>query len=93
MPVWLLIIEACWVAVFIGLGFKLWFLNSDMMDNRVPEAPSSWYFMWRRRTPHPEELNDAGKLARRKYYRLLWIFFANFAAGALLFNFAKSVTH
>jgi hypothetical protein len=92
MPVWLLLLEACWVAGFVGLGFQLWFLSIDMLDNRVPGAPNDWYFMWRRRTPYPEELNDEGKIVRRRFYRLAWVLAAHFAAGVFLFSFAKSVT-
>ena len=93
MPIWLLLLEAAWVAAFVGLGCKVWLLGVDMMENRLPEAPSYWYFTWRRRTPYPEELNEAGRIARRQYHRLLWICLANMIAGGFLFNFAKSFTH
>lgn len=93
MPIWLLLLEATWVAAFVGLGCKVWLLGIDVLENRLPDAPSYWYFVWRRRTPYPEELNEAGKIARWQYFRFLWILFANLIAGGLLFNFAKSFTH
>ena len=91
MPVWLLLLEACWVAGFVGLGCRLWFLSIDMFDNMVP-GTSRWKLMLLRRVPYPEQLNEKGQIFRRQYYRLLWIMAAHFGAGVLLFNFGKAVT-
>ena len=89
MPVWLLLLQACWVAAFVGLGCKLWLLRIDMLDNLVPGARSRWKFMLLGRTPHSEELNEKGQILRRQYFRLLWIFIALFFSGAIALNLGK----
>jgi hypothetical protein len=89
MPVWLLLLQACWVAAFVGLGFKLWLLNVDMLDNLAPGAPSRWKFMLLRRMPRSEELNETGQILRRQYFRLLLIFIPLFFSGAIVLNLGK----
>jgi hypothetical protein len=90
MPVWLLLLQACWVAAFVGLGCKLWILSIDMLDNLVPEAPSRAKFMFiLRRTPYSEELNEKGQILRRHFFRLLLIFIALFLSGTIVLNLGK----
>jgi hypothetical protein len=91
MPVWLLLLQACWVAAFVGLGFKLWVLNIDMLDNLVPGARSTWKFMLLRKMPRSEELNEKGQILRRQYFRLLLIFIVLFFSGAIVLNLGKIV--
>jgi hypothetical protein len=86
MPVWLLLLEACWVATFVGLGCKLWLLGIDMLDNLAPGAPSEWKFMLFRRTPSPEELNEMGQIFRRQYLRLALIMGVHMISGGIVFN-------
>jgi hypothetical protein len=89
MPIWLLLLQVCWFAAFVGLGFKVWLLSVDMLDNLTPEAPSRWKFMLLGRTPHSEELNEKGQILRRQFFRLLWIFAALFFSGAIVLNLGK----
>jgi hypothetical protein len=89
MPVWLLLLQACWVAAFVGLGFKLWVLNIDMLDNLVPGVPNTWKFMLLRKMPRSEELTEKGQILRRQYFRLLLIFIVLFFSGAIVLNLGK----
>jgi hypothetical protein len=89
MPVWLLLLQACWVAAFAGLGFKLWVLNIDMLDNLAPGARSTWKFMLLRKMPRSEELTEKGQILRRQYFRLLLIFIVLFFSGAIVLNLGK----
>lgn len=90
MPTWLIILQGCWIAGFIVLGTWTWLLGAEMYVNLLPGV-SRWKLMLLRRTPAPEELNERGRMLRRQYFRLLWIFFAYFIGGGLLIQFAKSV--
>jgi hypothetical protein len=90
MPTWLIILQGCWIAGFIVLGTWTWLLGAEMSVNLLPGV-SRWKSMLLRRTPAPEELNERGRMLRRQYFRLVWIFFVYFIGGGLLIEFVKSV--
>jgi hypothetical protein len=90
MPNWLILLQICWVAGFVALGFKLSILNFEIFDNLVP-GTSKWKLFLLRKIPAPEQLNERGQILRRQFYRLLWIMVAYFVGGGLLFNLGKVV--
>jgi hypothetical protein len=85
MPIWMLLLQMCWVVGFLGLGFKLCLLSAEMFGNLIPEA-NKWKLVLLKKTPAREQLNERGQRIRRQYYRFAWIMAAYFVGGVILFN-------
>jgi hypothetical protein len=84
MPTWLLLLYACWVASVMALGFKTWFLQFEMFDHLAPGA-TGWRMRWFKGIgiPATEQLIEAGRVIKRRYYRLVCITMAYFVVGGL----------
>jgi hypothetical protein len=90
MPVWFILLQLCWVAGCLCLGFKLWSLSAEMFENLKP-GTRDWRLRFRRRAPSFEQLNESGQIIRRQFDRFLGITLAFFIGGGLLISFLKTI--
>ncbi|MCC8967756.1 hypothetical protein H8A95_36980 [Bradyrhizobium sp. Pear76] len=89
MPVWFDLLQACWVIGFMILGFWIWILGKEVRVN-VLAGVSKWKHWLLRGMPARDELNERGRILRRRYYRLVWIMIPYFLGGGLLFRYLKT---
>jgi hypothetical protein len=90
MSTWLLLLQASWVAGFLALGCKTWLLQLEMSDHLAPGV-RDWRLFWFRGIPATEQLTEAGRMIKQRYYRLLGVFIAYFVGGGLLLQHLSKV--